>query len=137
MPDTLVPTDVIAAATITESALRPVVDRDWSVQAGPLEWDVEDTITHMLAAVAKYTVYLASRSERFIALAVTRCWYTPTTPSAGSASPSPRRPTCAARCSRNGTPMLSGPPSTRVPPGRAWSPLPAGRRATDHWRSIA
>jgi hypothetical protein len=70
--DTLAPTDVVAVATVVESALRPVADRNWSVQAGPLEWDVEDTITHMLAAVAKYTIYLASRSERFIALAVTR-----------------------------------------------------------------
>jgi hypothetical protein len=72
MPETLGPMDVIAAATIVESALRPVAERDWSVRAGPLEWNVEETITHMLAAVAKYTIYLASRSEQFIALAVTR-----------------------------------------------------------------
>jgi hypothetical protein len=25
------------------------------VRAGPLEWDVEQTITHMLAATAKYS----------------------------------------------------------------------------------
>jgi hypothetical protein len=72
MPETLTPADVIAAAAAVEAALRPVAERDWSVQAGPVEWDVEQTITHMLAAVAKYTLYLASRCEHFIGLAVTR-----------------------------------------------------------------
>jgi hypothetical protein len=46
MPDTLLPTDVVAA----EAALRPVADFDWSVQAGPLEWDVGQTVTHMIGA---------------------------------------------------------------------------------------
>jgi hypothetical protein len=68
----LAPADLIAAAAVAEAALRPVSDRDWSVQAGPLEWDVEQTITHMLAATAKYTLYLASRCEHFIGLSVTR-----------------------------------------------------------------
>jgi hypothetical protein len=64
--------DVIAAAGAAEAALRPVVDRDWSVRAGPLEWNVEQTITHMIGATAKYTLYLASRCEHFIGLSVTR-----------------------------------------------------------------
>jgi hypothetical protein len=64
--------DVVAAAAIVEAALRPVADRDWSVRAGPLEWDVEQTITHMIGATAKYTLYLASRCEHFIGVAVTR-----------------------------------------------------------------
>jgi len=72
MPDTPPPADVIAAASAAEAGLRPVIDRDWSVRAGPLEWNVEQTITHMLAATAKYTLYLASRSERFIALSISR-----------------------------------------------------------------
>ena len=72
MSGTLLPADLIAAAAIVEAALRPVRDRDWSVRAGPLEWDVGETIIHMLAATAKYTLYLASRSEHFIGLAVTR-----------------------------------------------------------------
>jgi hypothetical protein len=72
MSQTLAPADVIGAATIVEAALRPAIDRDWSVRAGPLEWDVERTITHMLAATAKYTLYLASRCEHFVALSVTR-----------------------------------------------------------------
>jgi hypothetical protein len=66
------PDDVVAAASVAEAALRPVAGRDWSVQAGPLEWDVERTITHLIGAPAKYTLYLASRCEHFIALAMTR-----------------------------------------------------------------
>jgi hypothetical protein len=68
----LTPDDVIAAAATAEAALRPVIGRDWSVRAGPLEWDVERTITHMVGGPAKYTLYLASRCEHFIGLAVTR-----------------------------------------------------------------
>jgi hypothetical protein len=72
MPDTLQPADVIAAATTAEAALRPVADRDWSVRAGPLEWSVEQTITHMIAATAKYTLYLACQCEHFIGLSISR-----------------------------------------------------------------
>jgi Mycothiol maleylpyruvate isomerase N-terminal domain len=68
----LTPDDVVAAATTAVAALRPVAGRDWSVRAGALEWDVEQTITHMTGAVAKYTLYLAGRCEHFIALSVTR-----------------------------------------------------------------
>jgi hypothetical protein len=66
------PDDVVAAAATAEAALRPVAGRDWSVRAGPLDWDVEQTITHMIGATAKYTLYLASRCEHFIALSMTR-----------------------------------------------------------------
>ena len=68
----LMPDDVVAAAAAAEAALRPVAGRDWSVRAGPLDWDVEQTITHMIGATAKYTLYLASRCEHFIGLSVTR-----------------------------------------------------------------
>jgi len=72
MSDYLTPADLIAAAIIAQAALHPVSARDWSVRAGPLDWDVEQTITHMLAATAKYTLYLASGCEHFIALSVAR-----------------------------------------------------------------
>jgi hypothetical protein len=72
MPQTLTPDDVVAAAATVEAALRPVVGRDWSVRAGPLDWNVEQTITHMIGAPAKYTLYLASRCQHFIGLSVTR-----------------------------------------------------------------
>ena len=71
-PRVLTPDDVLTAALTVGAALRPVAGRDWSVQAGPLEWDVEQTITHMLGATAKYTLYLASRCEHFIGLTVRR-----------------------------------------------------------------
>ena len=72
MPETLTPDDVVAAAATVEAALRPVAGRDWSVRAGPLDWDVEKTVTHMIGATAKYTLYLAGRCEHFIGLSVTR-----------------------------------------------------------------
>jgi hypothetical protein len=72
MPESLMPADVVTAAAVVEAALRPVVGRDWSVRAGPLDWNVERTITHMIGAPAKYTLYLASRCEHFIGLSVTR-----------------------------------------------------------------
>ena len=72
MPEMLTPDDVVAAAATAEAALRPAAGRDWSVRAGSLDWDVERTITHMIGATAKYTLYLASRCEHFIGLSVTR-----------------------------------------------------------------
>jgi hypothetical protein len=72
MPETLMPADVVEAAAVVEAALRPVVGRDWSIRAGPLDWDVEQTVTHMIGAPAKYTLYLASRCEHFIGLSVMR-----------------------------------------------------------------
>jgi hypothetical protein len=68
----LTPDDVVAAAALAEAALRPVAGRDWSVRAGPLDWDVDQTITHMIGAAAKYTLYLASRCGHFLALTMTR-----------------------------------------------------------------
>jgi hypothetical protein len=72
MLDTLSSADLIAAGQAAETALRPVIARDWSVRAGPLEWDVGQTITHMIGGTAKYTLYLASRCEHFIGVAVSR-----------------------------------------------------------------
>jgi hypothetical protein len=72
MPELLMPDDVVVAASVAAAALRPFVGRDWSAQAGPLEWDVERTITHMIGGPAKYTLYLASRCDHYIALAATR-----------------------------------------------------------------
>jgi hypothetical protein len=72
MADIVTSPDVVAAAIAAEAALRPAIGRDWSVRAGPLEWNVEQTITHMIAATAKYTLYLASRSEHFIGVSIGR-----------------------------------------------------------------
>ncbi len=66
------PGDLIAAAALVREALEPVADRDWTVTAGPLEWDVADTVSHMIGSAGKYTLYLASRSDRFIAVRLDR-----------------------------------------------------------------
>ncbi len=66
------PAHLLSVADIVHGALIPHVDDDWSVKAGPLEWDVERTITHMIGATAKYTLYLASASKIFIALTCSR-----------------------------------------------------------------
>lgn len=72
MPRTLVPDDVITAAAVAQDALRPLAGRDWAVRAGTLDWDVQRTVTHMIGAAGKYTLYLASRSDHFIALYLAR-----------------------------------------------------------------
>ena len=69
---TVTASDVDAAIACIMSGLLPLTDRDWSVRAGPLDWNVERTISHMIGAPAKYTLYLASRCEHFIAVAVQR-----------------------------------------------------------------
>ncbi len=38
------------------------------MRAGDLEWDIEKTVVHIIGALAKETLYLASRSTRFIAI---------------------------------------------------------------------
>lgn len=37
------------------------------MKAGSLEWDVERTVVHILGSLAKHTLYLASRTSRYIA----------------------------------------------------------------------
>jgi uncharacterized protein (TIGR03083 family) len=68
----IVPNDIERAAESVATALRLTVDADWSVRAGELEWDVAQTVVHLLGAPAKYALCLASRSTRFIALRVDR-----------------------------------------------------------------
>jgi hypothetical protein len=53
-------------AAVVVDFLLPFADADWSVQAGTLEWDVDQTIAHMAGLMAKHTLYLASQSPRFI-----------------------------------------------------------------------
>lgn len=64
------PAHLLRAADVVADALAPHVDGDWSRRAGPMEWDVETTVVHMLGAVVKYTIYVASASPTFVALAV-------------------------------------------------------------------
>ena len=66
------PDDVLRAAAVATSALEPHVDADWSVRAGRLEWSVETTVVHVLGALTKESLYLASRSNRFIAVGLVK-----------------------------------------------------------------
>ena len=66
----VLPDAVQAAAAVVVAALQPGVDADWSVRAGDLEWSVDHTIAHMTGAVAKYALYLSSRSTRYIAVRI-------------------------------------------------------------------
>src|SRR5438067_13449831 len=62
------PDHLLEAASVAASALQAHVDRDWTVRAGELEWSVESTVAHFIGALVKESVYLASRSTRFIAV---------------------------------------------------------------------
>ena len=62
------PDHVVHAAQLAAAALAPHDGADWSVRAGDLERDVETTVGHFLGALVKETLYLASRSTRFIAI---------------------------------------------------------------------
>jgi uncharacterized protein (TIGR03083 family) len=62
------PDHVVEAAELAAAALRPHDRSDWTVPAGDLAWDVEATVVHLVGALVKETLYLASRSTRFIAV---------------------------------------------------------------------
>lgn len=59
----LAPNDVLTAAAICQEALRPALDRDWSVLAGDLEWDCRRTLDHIVDTLFLYSAYLASRAN--------------------------------------------------------------------------
>lgn len=62
--------DVERVTEFVATALEPAIGRDWSVRAGQLEWTVESTLEHIAAALSKYTLYLASRSQEVITVRV-------------------------------------------------------------------
>jgi hypothetical protein len=66
------PDHVVDAAELAAGALAAHVGADWSANAGDLAWDVETTVVHLIGALAKETLYLASRSTRFIAISLTK-----------------------------------------------------------------
>jgi hypothetical protein len=47
----------------SRGALRTVVDEDWSMQAGTLEWNCWQTVDHMIDCVFSYTMQVAARAE--------------------------------------------------------------------------
>lgn len=66
--DRVRPEHLVRGAELAADALEPHEGADWSARAGELEWDVETTVAHVVGALAKSTLYLASRSTRFIAI---------------------------------------------------------------------
>ena len=59
MNDTVGPEDVRAAAAVCCEALSGVVDRDWSILAGGLEWSCRRTLEHIASAPIEYASELA------------------------------------------------------------------------------
>jgi uncharacterized protein (TIGR03083 family) len=62
--------DFLAATEFTLGSLRALADRDWSVPANTLEWDVAFTVTHVGAHLTKATAYLASASTTWSPLVI-------------------------------------------------------------------
>src|SRR5258708_38579414 len=65
--------DLAAAVSAVVSALRPAAHRDWSAQAGTLEWDCWHTAEHigdcLLSYAAQLLIQPAARYVRFLASA--------------------------------------------------------------------
>jgi hypothetical protein len=55
--------EVAAAGDAALDVLGPLVDRDWGVRAGTLEWSCARTAVHVAGDVAKYAAQLAGRVE--------------------------------------------------------------------------
>jgi hypothetical protein len=62
------PAHLFQAASACCRALEPFTERDWTVQAGDLTWDVRTTITHATDAVGCYAAHLALRTPRRLRL---------------------------------------------------------------------
>ena len=59
MSDTVGPEDVRAAAAVCRDALSGLVDLDWSIRAGPLDWSCRRTLEHIPSAQLFYASHLA------------------------------------------------------------------------------
>ena len=57
--------DLLAATEFTAGVLRAGTDRDWSVRAGSLDWDVAFTVAHVAGAMTKYAMYLAAAATKW------------------------------------------------------------------------
>lgn len=59
-----------AATESAVGALRAMAERDWTVRAGTLDWDIALTVTHIAAGATKYAVYLAAGATRWSPLVI-------------------------------------------------------------------
>jgi len=60
----LTPDDLIRASAFVADVLAPAVADDWTVPAGPLEWDCRRTLDHLPDTLLLYAGHLACRAER-------------------------------------------------------------------------
>ncbi|MFC4071594.1 maleylpyruvate isomerase N-terminal domain-containing protein [Actinoplanes subglobosus] len=55
--------DLDAAVAEMLRVLTPVQDRDWTVRAGPLDWDCRETAAHVAHDLTAYATQLAARAD--------------------------------------------------------------------------
>lgn len=60
------PDDVRTAARFSYELLDGLSDRDWSVPAGPLEWDCRTTAAHIADALGFYAAHLGARATDWL-----------------------------------------------------------------------
>ena len=60
------PDDVRTATRLCRQTLEPVVNRDWTVRAGGLEWDCRQTTAHIADALGFYAAHLGSRATEWL-----------------------------------------------------------------------
>lgn len=56
------PADLRRSASLCRETLMPVVDADWSLSAGDLEWDCRRTVDHLVDVMVFYAGHLATRA---------------------------------------------------------------------------
>ncbi|MBO0837815.1 MAG: hypothetical protein J2P28_20195, partial [Actinobacteria bacterium] len=64
--------DVVELTSLLVDSVRSTPERGWDARAGVLDWDIQETLEHLTASLAKYTLYLAGRASRYIPLALHR-----------------------------------------------------------------
>jgi len=62
--------DVVELTSRLVDSVRSAPERGWDARAGALEWDVQHTLEHVAASLAKYTLYLASGASRYVPMAM-------------------------------------------------------------------
>jgi hypothetical protein len=69
MTETVGPEDVRAAAVVCREALSGIVDLDWSVRAGELDWSCRQTLEHVPSAQIFYAAQVALAAKERLPLA--------------------------------------------------------------------
>lgn len=56
------PNDLLTAADWCRATLAPAIERDWSVNAGDMDWSCQRTLDHMTDSLLFYALHLATRA---------------------------------------------------------------------------